>query len=291
MFFDDDKHVMGVLTSVITKIAQFESVAALWHSNPNGRVFSIPEFLSKPGILVLGHDDTYKESIWPLNALVMRALTDEILRRDNHSGPRHWFLFDEFPAMQKADFIHDLLNRGRSKGASVLLGAQSIEGLHNLYGENGAEELLANCANKTFLRAGGPKTADWMERYFGKARYTETSWSTAHGKDGTTHTQSHGTQDRPQFNSSFSSSLPFPERGGRMALVGDGPGTGAVVASRPFDRVLSWLKPLGDAPGVLRRNDVKSQTLEPWDGQRAEYFCGPLEDKAPPPPKRRPKKP
>ena len=291
MFFEDEKHVLGVLSEIITKIAQFDTVAALWHSNPNGRVFSIPEFLSNPGILVLGHDDIYKESIWPLNALVMRALTNEILRRDNHSCPRHWFLFDEFPAMEKADFIHDLLNRGRSKGASVLLGAQSIEGLHKIYEENGAEELLSNCANKTFLRAGGPKTANWMERYFGHTRYTATSWSTAQGKDGATHTVNHGTQDRPQFNSSFFSSLPFPERGGRMALVGDGPGTGAVVASRPFDRVLSWLKPLGDAPGVLLRNDAKSQTLEPWDEQRAEYFCGPKEQKPSSPPKRRRNKP
>jgi hypothetical protein len=285
MFFGDDSHVMGVLSTIVTKIAQFETVAALWHSKETKakaekkavRNFSVGKFLSKPGILVLGHDDTHKESIAPLNNLLMRALSDEILRRENHSGPRHWFILDEFPAMEKAMFVASLLNRGRSKGVSVLIGTQGIEGMTKQHGEDGAEEIIGNCGNKAFLRAGGPKTARWMEHYFGNIRSTETNWSQARSKDGTTYTDSQATHDRPQFNSSFFSSLPYPEPGGRMVLVGDGPGTGPVVASRPFNRVLSWLKPLGNVPGVMHRNDVDSQVLHKWKESESEFFCKAVE--------------
>ena len=74
----------------------------------------------------MDNDPVLKESIWPINALLLKALTQEILRGPNSSQPRHWFVLDEFRAMENVDCVHDLLNRGRSKGASVLLGIQSI---------------------------------------------------------------------------------------------------------------------------------------------------------------------
>jgi type IV secretory pathway TraG/TraD family ATPase VirD4 len=285
MFFEDEKHSPGVFSTITSKIAQFETVAALWESNPRKRVFSVERFLDKPGILVLGHDDTHKHSIAPLNALVMRALTDEILRRGNHPGPRHWFVLDEFPAMEKAEFIGDLLNRGRSKGASVLLGAQGVEGITEHHGENGFEQIVGNCGNKVFLRAGSPKTAKWMESYFGNVRSTETGSNISHNKDGSTTGESWATQDRPQFNSSFFTSLPYPEPGGAIELVADGPGTGPVVAGRSFDGILACLAPTGDVPGVLLRSHPRSQTLEPWNEQQTEFFCAEAEPPAKPPPK------
>jgi len=272
--FSDDKHAPGVLTTILTKLGPFQTAASLWHTSRNPKNFSISEFLSKPGILVLGHDDTYKDSIKPINAMLMRALTDEILRRPNHSGPRHWFIFDEFPAMGKTDFARDLMNRGRSKGASVLMGFQSKEGVIDCYNENEAEEILGNCANKAFLRAGSPKTAQWMEQYFGNVRSTERSWGRVDSKDGTSFSENWATTDRPQFNSSFFSSLPFPEPGGVIKLVADGPGTGPLVASRQFNQVLSWLKPLGRAPGLIPRGDVSTQLLKPWDESEIELNCG-----------------
>ena len=77
-----------------------------------------------------------RDSLWPINALLLKALTQEILRRPGCRHPRHWFVLDEFPAMEKVDCIHDLLRRGRSKDASVLLGMPGKEPLDVVYGEN-----------------------------------------------------------------------------------------------------------------------------------------------------------
>ena len=121
---DDDKHAFGVLSSVATKLVKYEPVAALWHSSRSSRRFRIQEFLSRPGVLVLGNDPVLKDSLWPINALLLRALTQEILRRGETRQPRHWFVLDEFPAMERVDCIHDLLRRGRSKAFRCFRGCK-----------------------------------------------------------------------------------------------------------------------------------------------------------------------
>jgi type IV secretory pathway TraG/TraD family ATPase VirD4 len=80
-------------------------------------------------VLVLGDDPALRDSLWPINALLLKALSQEILRRPNCDYPRHWFVLDEIPAMEKVDYLPDLLRRGRSKGASVLLGMHSLESI------------------------------------------------------------------------------------------------------------------------------------------------------------------
>ena len=44
-------------------MVKFETVAALWHSNPTARPFRIDEFLAKPGVLVLGDDPALRDSL------------------------------------------------------------------------------------------------------------------------------------------------------------------------------------------------------------------------------------
>ena len=133
----DEKHSPGVLSTLATKLGRFEQVAALWHTNSTKRRFSIPEFLKQPGVLVLGNDPVLRDSFWPINGLLLKSLTQEILRGAETLRPRHWFVLDEFRALQRADYIHDLLNQGRSKGASVVLGIQSVEGFRSCMKKTG----------------------------------------------------------------------------------------------------------------------------------------------------------
>lgn len=237
---NDRHHSPGVLSTLATKVGPFEQVAALWHTNNSGRRFSIPDFLSRPGVLVLGNDPVLRESFWPINAILLKALTNEILRRPNTRLPRHWFILDEFRAMERVESIHDLLNRGRSKGAAVLLGLQSVEGLMEVYGENGANDILSQCAQKTFLRVGGPKTAEWAENFFGKVRRQETSVTETSGGERSTakHTE---LQERSMFLASFFMDLPFTGPGQPYVAVCDLPHLGeTLIVRRAFDEVIAW---------------------------------------------------
>jgi hypothetical protein len=282
---DDDKHAFGVLSSLGTKMVRFEPVAALWHSTPNPRRFRIQEFLQKPGVLVLGNDEALRDSLWPINALLLKALTQEILRRPGSRQPRHWFVLDEFPAMAKVDCIHDLLRRGRSKGASVLLGMQGKEALNEVYGENAADDMLSQCAYKTFLRAGGPKTAEWAESFFGKVRHTEQVWSESWGRDGHSSSVQYSVIERSLFLASVFSNLPLPEPGGPFVAISDVPCLGSTLISRRwFDQVLAWLLPPLNIPEVVPRDHLTHQTLEGWETAEETRFCGPT----PPPAEEKP---
>jgi hypothetical protein len=213
LFVEDEKHFPGVLSSLATKLGPFTQVAALWHSRPAARTFSVEKFLKKPGVLVLGYDPVLHDSLWPINALLLKALTNEILRQPDTRRPRHWFVLDEFRAMQNVNCMVDLLNRGRSKGASVLLGLQSVEGMMEVYGNNVANEILGLCSYKSFLRAGGPVTAKWAEDFFNKVRATENVLTEQWGPTGYSHSIQHPVQDRPLFLGSVFLDLPFPEKG------------------------------------------------------------------------------
>jgi len=271
--FDDERHGFGVLSSLAAKMMKFEQVAALWHSAKNAKIFTVEKFLSQPGILVLGDDPHLHETLWPVNVLLLRALTKDILHQPNTREPRHFFVLDEFPAMEQADAVPALLRRGRSKGVCVLLGTQSLEALYQIYGEAGAEDILSQCHYKTFLHVGGPKTAAWIESYFGQVRQKECSYSESWGKGGTSYSISVQLQDRSLFLASTFLNLPLPAPGGLFICVSDVPCLNSCfITRRWFDDILSWLKPMSTVPASLPRLSIEEQTLQEWTAEEEKVF-------------------
>jgi hypothetical protein len=272
----------SIVSTLAAKLGRFEQVAALWHSQEEPRHFRLrgtkdePGFLDRPGVLILGNDPVVRDSFWPFNAILLQALVHEVLRQPETHLPRFWFVLDEFRAMEKVDCIHDLLNRGRSKGAAVLLGIQSVEGLVDVYGENAAHDILSQCATKMFLRAGGPKTAEWAENFFVKIRHTETvrseteTWGANHSR-----TVQYAVQDRSKFLASYFLDLALPVRGATYAVVSDVPCLGETrITGRSFDTVLGWQFPAADLDDEAPRDAVEDQTLWPWNTGEEERFCG-----------------
>jgi hypothetical protein len=282
----DEKHSFGVLSSLGTKIVRFESVAALWNTAPSARRFTIEKFLAAPGVLVLGNDPVLRDSIWPINALLLKALTQEILRRPNTRRPRHWFVLDEFPAMERVECIHDLLRRGRSKGASVLIGTQGIEALKDIYGDNGTNDILSQCTYKTVLRCGGPGTAAWAESLFGHDRHTEPCYSESSSTQGDSHSCQYKVVERSLFLASTFMSLPLPDVGKPFIAFSDVPCLDATLISRRWsDQLFAWCRqPTADTGFVAAqpRNNVWEQTLKQWSDEEERSFLGQPQKKAPP---------
>ena len=290
----DSQHSDGVLSTLATKLGPFEQVAALWHTNTSGITFSIEEFLKRPGVLVMGNDPVLRDSFWPLNAILLKALTHEVLRRPDTLSPRCWFVLDEFRGMEKVDCIHELLNRGRSKGASVLLGIQSVEGIVDVYGENVANDILSQCANKMFLRAGGPKTVEWAESFFSKVRQIETTVTeTTSSNQANSKSVQRALHERSLFLASYFLNLPFPGAGQPFVAVCDVPSLQeTLIVQRQFDQLLSWCgKTINDdddaesqahVPDVVPRTNLDEQRLIPWSQMEKSKFCGIPESKTPP---------
>ena len=275
----DSKDFGGVMSTLATKLAVFEQAAALWHNNDQCEPLSIHEFLRSNGILVLGHDPVLKDTLWPINALFLRAVTQEIMRLSETRTPRHWFILDEFRSMEQVDCIPQLLNLGRSKGVSVLIGVQSVAGLTDVYGEHRAEEILGLCTNKTFFRSGDPRTAQWASNYFGQSRIIENSWGESSGPGGVTSSVNSSIVDRPTFLPSFFLDLPMPKEGGPFMMVSDVPGLKtAFVTKIKSDAVFSMTKTLTEEEerNVIaydRETDIEAQKLVPWGSDEELLYC------------------
>jgi hypothetical protein len=276
---EDDRHSAGILSTLGTKLGRFEQVAALWHAQgaKAARSFCIRKFLEHPGVLVLGNDPVLRDSFWPITAMLLKALTQEILREPETLEPRHWFVLDEFRAMERVQCIHDLLNLGRSKGASVLIGLQSIDGLLELYGQNGANDLLTQCASKTFLRAGGPATAKWAETFFGTVRTKEIVVTESSQGFTTNTSKQHTIAERAVLIASYFMNLPLPRRGGDYTAVCDVPCLERFfIVNRPFDEVLSWrwkAPKSVDSPSHRRGPSPADEILKPWTDAETASFC------------------
>jgi type IV secretory pathway TraG/TraD family ATPase VirD4 len=271
---DDERHSAGVIATLWTKLARFEETAALWEKAIGKKTFSVKEFLQGPGVLILGNDPVLNESIQPINRLILKMVTDELLRGPETDRVHTFFVFDECPALGKTDFLPRLLSEGRSKGVSVLIGTQAIERLTDIYGDAQTETILGQCGHKMFLRAGSAKSAEWAEKHFGKIRQMETSYSETFSGGNVSRSFQYNLKERSLFLSSVFLDLPFPTCG-TYHSINDVPSLGSTfVTRRPFAEILSWLKPLGNAPAIVRRTDPGEQFLAPWDDEEKKRFFG-----------------
>lgn len=64
-------------------------------------------------MLILGHDPMLRGRFWPVHALLLKALTQEILHRPNMPGERHGFVLDEFRARARVECVHEALDISR----------------------------------------------------------------------------------------------------------------------------------------------------------------------------------
>lgn len=273
---NDQRHSPGVIASLLTKIRRFSQVAALWANNPKAQPFSINEFLSKPGILVLGYDPVLKESFTPLLELFLRCYADEVLKGPETLDPTNFLLLDEFPQMGNFDkdkTIVNLFELGRSKGVCVFIGVQSYAALVEIYTEAGANRILSLCGHKMFLRIGDPMSAKWCEDFIGKRRLTETTFSESWGKGGASASVSHAVQDRSLILAATFMNIPYPGPGKDFFAICDVPSEGSVVLScRSFDEILSWAPPPVAFEAVRRLSGTKFQTLLPWSKKEKRKF-------------------
>ena len=155
-----------------------------------------------------------------------------------------------------------------------------------LYQTHGANDILTQCAYKTFLRAGGPVTGEWAQKFFGQIRCMEDVKSESKGRGPTTRTVHHNLTERLAFVASFFMNLPLPRLGGPFMAVCDVPCLERFfVIQRTFDEVLSWCIPIPPAP-IRRPPSPEDERLRPWTPEEEAYFCEPRPPQpaaAPPP--------
>lgn len=170
-YFSDETTARNVMSTVATKMQHYEFIAAAWERSE--RAISLREWLTGEFILVLGNDEATRTALDAINQVIFKRLSELILAQTESETRRTWVFLDELRQAGRLEGLSSLLTKGRSKGASVILGYQDIEGLREVYGYQLANEIAGQCANKAILRCDSADTARWASALFGEREVLE----------------------------------------------------------------------------------------------------------------------
>ncbi len=180
-YFSARKTFNDILTTMMTKLAPMEPIAAAWSKAKES--FSVREWAGEGSVLYLGNDESIHEAHKVVNQLIIRRAQETCLSQPESSTRRTWMFLDELPSLGKLDGLVRAMLMGRSKGLVHCLGVQAIESLQRLYTREGASEILGQCGNKAILRLESPETAKWASEMLGEWQGVEyrRSWTSGPG--------------------------------------------------------------------------------------------------------------
>lgn len=119
-----------------------------------------------------------------------------------------WWFLDEAKQMGKVERILDLAEKGRSKGARIVMGLQDFDQLREVYSEKTINSLMGLCSTHWIGRVAPGPTADSISNLVGEAEIEKTSVSASTSGPGVNHTVSSQVQKRTILLSSEISALP-----------------------------------------------------------------------------------
>ena len=273
-YFQHPGTFQNIISTVLAHLAPFEVIAAAWDRAHES--ISLARWIREESILVLGNDEANRTAIEAMNRLIFRRVSELVLAQEELTdfGPcsrRTWMFLDEVREAGRLEGLSRLLTKGRSKGASVVLGFQDIAGLYDVYGKEVAEELVGQCGIKVLLRLNSPETAAWASRLMGSRELVESR--RGHSRDyrgslpslgHTGESMSHGVVTRRVVLDSEFFDLPVtsPQHGLTGYFIT--PMTGAFKDHLPGAWISSQLQvPDPSTPNTIAR-DLSHQYLRPW---------------------------
>lgn len=175
---------------------------------------SVQEILDTDCVVIFSLDDAYSETLRPLASLFARALSDEILLRNDPAKPT-FILIDEYVSWGHLD-LTALTGKGRSAGAGVAATAFDVSALKAVIGDAKAEAFLGTLLTQAHLRVSSDKTAKVSAAEIGEHEVVETDPSYPGG--GGPPTLSKRVQTRPLVTADELKSLPAPDwKAGRVS--------------------------------------------------------------------------
>lgn len=161
----------NIMSTIASKLHRYEFIGAVW--DKASKSISLKDWLNSESVIILGNDESARSALDAINQVIFKRLTELILAQEESQSRQTWFFLDELRQAGKLEGLSALLTKGRSKGASVVLGFQDIEGLRDVYGMKLANEISGQCSNKAILRCDSSETASWASALFGKREVLE----------------------------------------------------------------------------------------------------------------------
>ncbi len=132
-----------------------------------------------------------------INRVLLNLLKRQWLEAPGRrSMPKHFLVMDELPSAGRQNAIPDLMNEGREKGVSVMLGFQDISNVYAIYTKDIAEALTAQASHKALLRMEGDVTPQWASRVAGEAEQFEYTYGSSHSDNSSGWSRSKSTTEQ-----------------------------------------------------------------------------------------------
>jgi hypothetical protein len=270
------------MSTVATKMQRYEFIAAAWERAEEA--ISLRDWLTGEFILVLGNDEATRTALDAINQVIFKRLSELILAQTESETRKTWIFLDEFRQAGKLEGLSSLLTKGRSKGASVILGYQDIEGLREVYGHQLANEIAGQCANKAILRCDSSDTAKWASVLFGEREVLERRESTSQSSSssqndyyfggsstsGTSSQTSEQVLKREVVIPSEIMDIPPTNRENGLSGYYLTPSVGAYYVTAGGDWIAEDLRPKDLEVLDIDPREEEDQYLRPWDDNDLE---------------------
>ncbi len=169
---EQEKTTDNILSTLATHAEEYRPIAAAWElAAEYGRKFSIRDWMRTESVLVMGNRSAAKAPIQRLNNTLFSAITKKILDEPGYiEGAENWFFLDEVAELGKLTQLKDLMARGRSKGAAVVMAIQDVFDMDSVYGKEVSRALLGNAQNLSIhhISSSQPDTQKWAADVYGK---------------------------------------------------------------------------------------------------------------------------
>ncbi len=174
---DSNSSVSNPTDSLLATLMQytkcFEYMAVL-DGNINDR-FSITKWIKNGrGSIFLTSNDLIRDTLKPILSLFIDLLGKKLLSEEDDDRRRIFFILDEFATLQKLSSISNLLTKGRSKGASVILAIQDFSRIDDIYGKALRHSIINSCSSKVIFAVEDAETAKTASDNIGEVEYFET---------------------------------------------------------------------------------------------------------------------
>lgn len=223
----ESKTTLSILTTFQTHM-RIASVLAEGWADPSAGRFSIREWLHNPTPrrpLILQHDPGYPElsRIWigSMLGLLASAVGSPTLTESRQR--RVWLFLDEFPQLPPIRQFATFLELGRSKGITVVIGAQDTAQIRAAYGHDQAKSWFGMTGTKIITRINTSEAAEDISRMIGEQEIERLVRSATHSGGYHSVTESIQRETRRVVTASeLASRLGPTARGVRVLFVGLG---------------------------------------------------------------------
>lgn len=134
------------------------------------REFSMRDVMygNQKKVVFIEYDLQKGYALAPMYGLIIDRALAYALGGRGENKKNKYFLLDEMLLLPKLMHIQDSVNFGRSQGVKVMCGLQNIMGLEDLYGEDGAKNILASFQNMVVFRVNDFDTRQFVIQRLGK---------------------------------------------------------------------------------------------------------------------------